>query len=122
MAQRIKRGDIVVVIAGKDKGKRGRVVSMGRDADRIVVEGVNKVTRHLKRNPQNPSEGGRVEREAPIHISNVMPWSDKDEKGVRVRSGIDKGEKVRVSVASGEVIQAAASSINTDDKQEGGDD
>ena len=51
-----------------------------------------------------------------------MPWSDKDQKGVRVRSGVDKGKKVRVSVASGEVIHAAASSINTDDKQEGGED
>ncbi|MCB9831887.1 MAG: 50S ribosomal protein L24 [Planctomycetes bacterium] len=122
MAQRIKRGDIVVVIAGKDKGKRGRVVSVGRDAERIVVEGVNKVVRHLKRNPNNPSEGGRVEREAPIHISNVMPWSDKDQKGVRVRSGVDKGKKVRISAASGEVLRAASSSINTGDKEEGGDE
>lgn len=121
MAQRIKTGDIVVVIAGKDKGKRGRVVSMSRDADRVVVEGVNKVIKHLKRNPQNPSAGGRVEREAALHISNVMPWSDKDGKGVRVRSGVEKGKKVRISAKSGAVLHAAASSISTEDKQEGGD-
>lgn len=120
MAQRIKRNDIVVVIAGKDKGKRGRVVSMSRDADRIIVEGVNMVTRHLRRNPQNPSEGGRVEREAPIHISNVMPYSEDDGKGVRVRAGEDNGKKVRVSVASGKPLRGGSAKV-TEDKEDGED-
>ena len=72
MAARIRKDDIVVITAGKDKGKRGRVVSISADADRVVVEGVNMITRHLPKNPQNPSEGGRKEMEASIHISNVM--------------------------------------------------
>ncbi len=107
MATRIKVGDTVVVTAGKDKGKRGRVQRILKCKERCIVEGVNKVTRHKRRDPQNPSAGGRVEGEAALHISNVMPWSDKDGKGVRVRMGEQKGKKVRLSVASGDVLTAA---------------
>ncbi len=108
MAARIKKDDIVIVIAGKDKGRQGRVLQVMPEADRVVVQGVNIQVRHLKQNPQDPSQGGRKEREAPIHISNVMPWSDKDGKGVRVRAGEAKGKKVRVSAASGARIVAHA--------------
>lgn len=105
--QRIKVGDEVVISAGKDKGKRGRVLQILKAKDRVVVEGVNTITRHLKRNPRNPSEGGRQERSAPIHLSNVMPWSDKDGKGVRVRSEGEGRAKHRISSKSGATLTAA---------------
>ena len=108
MPARIRRDDVVVITAGKDKGKQGRVLKVLADEDRVLVEGINKVTKHRKANPQNPAEGGRVEREAPIHISNVMPWSDKDKKGVRVRFQDEQGKLVRVSAASGAKITAVA--------------
>ena len=115
MAQRIKVGDTVVITAGKDKGKRGRVQRILKSKDRCIVEGINKVTRHKRRDPQNPSAGGRVEEEAPLHISNVMPWSDNDGKGVRVKMGEENGTKVRISVASGEVLAAAPVAVADDD-------
>lgn len=107
MSQRIKAGDEVVVISGKDKGKRGRVLRLLKDKDRVVVEGINIVTRHLKRDPRNPREGGRQERPAPIHISKVMPWSDDDAKGVRVRYEGEGTEKHRVSASSGKTLTSA---------------
>lgn len=94
--------------AGKDKGKRGRVLRVTKDRERAVVEGINVVVRHRKANPQDPARGGRSEMEAPIHVSNLMPWSDKDGKGVRVRFEMDGEEKIRVSAASGEKIVAGA--------------
>ena len=103
---RIKTNDEVVVIRGKDKGKRGRVLRVLRAKNRVVVEGVNTVIRHLKRNPQNPQAGGRQERSAPIHISNVMPWSDADGKAVRVNSDGTGRDKHRIS-SSGKVLSAA---------------
>lgn len=114
MAQRIRKDDMVVVTAGKDKGKRGRVLSISKYGDRVIVEGVNKVTRHLRKNPQNPSEGGRKEQEASIHISNVMPWSDKEQKGVRVRSQGEGKNKVRVSTKTGDVIASASAPAASD--------
>lgn len=118
MARRIKKDDEVVVIAGKDKGKRGRVLAVQYEKDRAVVEGVNMKTRHLRRNPQNPAEGGRVENEASIHLSNLMPWSDSDNKGVRVGFEDNKeGKKHRVSRASGAPIgtETATSAKKKDD-------
>ena len=103
---RIKDNDDVLVIRGKDKGKRGRVLRVLRAKNRVVVEGVNIIVRHLKRNPQNPQAGGRQERSAPIHISNVMPWSDADGKAVRVHSDGAGREKHRVS-STGKVLSAA---------------
>lgn len=115
MAARIKKDDIVVVTAGKDKGKRGRVLSIAADADFVLVEGVNMVTRHLRKNPQNPSEGGRKEQEAPIHISNVMPWSEKEQKGVRVRFQGEGKSKVRVSASSGDPIESPRAGTASDE-------
>ena len=117
MATRIKVGDTVVITAGKDKGKRGRVQRILKNRDRCIVEGINKVTRHKRRDPNNPANSGRVEEEAPLHISNVMPWSDKDGKGVRVRMGEEKGKKVRLSASSGEVLVAAPVAAAEDDKK-----
>lgn len=104
---RIKANDEVVVIRGKDKGKRGRVLSVQRAKNRVVVEGVNIIVRHLKRNPQNPQAGGRQERPGPIHMSNVMPYSDDAGKGVRVRSTGSGREKHRVTSTDGKPVTAA---------------
>ncbi len=84
MAARIRKDDMVVVIAGDHKGARGKVLRVLRDKDRVVVEGVNMVYRHVRKSRQNP-QGGRVQKEAPIHISNVMPLDPRADRGVRVR-------------------------------------
>lgn len=104
MAARIKKGDKVVVIAGKDKGARGEVTQILREQDRVVVEGVNRIKRHQK--PMPPyQEGGIIEKEAPIHISNVMLVDPSTDKPTRVKAGNDdEGKKVRIAVKSGTVI------------------
>ena len=102
MAARIRKDDMVVVIAGRDRGMRGKVLRMVED--RVFVEGVNLVKRHQRAN-QFGQQSGIIEKEAPIHISNVMPLDSKDDKPTRVRAGEDKdGKKVRVAVTSGAVI------------------
>jgi large subunit ribosomal protein L24 len=103
---KIRTNDEVVVITGRDRGKRGRVLRVLPDKGRVIVEGVNVVTRHLRRNPQNPQVGGRVQRPASIHVSNVQLWSAGDGKGVRVRMKGEGREKVRVSVKTGEPVKA----------------
>jgi large subunit ribosomal protein L24 len=104
MGSRIKKDDQVIVITGKDKGTKGRVLSVLREVDRVLVEGVNKVKRHTKPTPKNP-QGGIIEREQPIHLSNVMVLDAKEDKGTRVKMGTDKdGKKIRLSVRSGTAL------------------
>ncbi len=100
---RVKKGDTVVVIAGKDKGKKGTVVKVMPKANRVLVEGVNMITKHQKPTAVNP-QGGIVNKEASIHISNVMPLDPETGKGTRVRYEVKEGKKVRVSVKSGKEI------------------
>ncbi len=105
MANRIKKGDQVVVNAGKDKGKQGEVVRV--DGDRVVVANVNIVKRHTKPNPQAGVAGGVVEREASIHISNVNVLNPASGKGDRVGFKVlEDGRKLRVFRSSGEAIDA----------------
>ncbi len=105
MANRIKKGDQVVVTAGKDKGKQGEVVRV--DGDRVVVSNVNVVKRHTKPNPQAGQAGGVVEREASIHISNVMPFNPATGKGERIGFKVlEDGRKLRVFRSSGEAFDA----------------
>ena len=105
MANRIKKGDQVVVIAGKDKGKQGDVVRV--DGDRVVVSNVNVVKRHTKPNPQAGVAGGVVEREASIHISNVNVLNPASGKGERVGFKVlEDGRKLRVFRSSGEALDA----------------
>jgi len=101
---KIHTNDEVLVIAGKDRGKHGRVIRVLKDKGKVVVDGVNIIVRHMRRNPQNPSSGGRVKRPAPIDVSNVMAWSAAEEKAVRVRYEGSGKTKHRVSVASGKVL------------------
>ena len=100
---RVKKGDTVVVIAGKDKGKKGTVTKVFTKANRVLVEGVNVITKHQKPTAMNP-QGGIINKEAPIHISNVMPLDPETGKGTRVRFEVKDGKKVRVSVKSGKEI------------------
>ncbi|RDY25937.1 50S ribosomal protein L24 [Romboutsia weinsteinii] len=100
---RVKKGDTVVVIAGKDKGKKGSVVKVFPKANRVLVEGVNVITKHQKPSAMNP-QGGIINKEAPVHISNVMPLDPETGKGTRVRTEMKDGKKVRVAVKSGKEI------------------
>lgn len=96
----VRKGDDVVVTAGNERGKRGRVVRVDHKNRRVVVEGVNKRVKHLKKTPQNP-QGGRVEREFPIAAASVLLWSEKARKGVRTKFEVHGGKKVRVGVPCG---------------------
>lgn len=99
MAAKIKKGDTVVVTTGRDKGKKGEVLSVHPDEDKVVVEGVNVQKRHVKANvrPSMP-QGGILERPGKIHVSNVKLYSDSLGKGVRVGFDVDSdGNKVRVA-------------------------
>ena len=100
---RIKKGDQVLVTAGKNKGQKGEVLRVSDD--RVVVQNINIVKRHTKPNPQANQPGGVVEREGPIHISNVMLLNAATGKGERVGYKVlEDGRKVRVFRSSGEVI------------------
>ena len=100
---KIKKGDKVVVLSGKDKGKHGEVtMSMPKDS-KVVVSGVNIATRHKKATQQNP-QGGLERREAPMHVSKVAIEDPKTGKPTRVRFETRDGKKVRIAVKSGELI------------------
>ena len=104
MALRIKTDDEVIVISGKDKGAKGKVLRVDPAADRVVVAGVNIRTKHVKPLPGSTEPGGIVKEEAPVHVSNVALIDPKDGKATRVRTEVRDGNKVRVAVRSGEVI------------------
>src|SRR5690348_16015516 len=99
MAARIKKDDVVFVRSGDDKGKTGKVLRLVGE-DKVVVEGVNVVWKHLKPTQQN-QRGGRIQKEAPLHISKVQPVDPKTGKGARVKFTTRDGEKRRVAVKSG---------------------
>ena len=108
--RKIKKGDNVVVISGKDKGKTGKVTRVSREDDRVVVAGINLIKRHTRPTPRNPS-GGIIEREQAIHASKVMPVDPKTGKGTRVRfKTLDDGKKIRIAAKSGDEILVVAES------------
>jgi large subunit ribosomal protein L24 len=102
---RIKKGDEVVVIAGKDRGKRGTVLKIINDIDAVVVENVNMSKRHTKGNPMQGTAGGIVEKEMPIHMSNIAIWNpvlnQPDRLGIRK---LEDGKKVRFFKKNNEVV------------------
>ncbi|HEY9347549.1 MAG TPA: 50S ribosomal protein L24 [Inquilinus sp.] len=103
MAAKIKKGDQVVVLAGRDKGKKGEVIEVRPADDRVVVRGVNIVKRHTRQSAK--TQGGIVEQEAALHVSNVAHADPKSGKPTRVGfKTLEDGRKVRVAKASGEVI------------------
>ena len=97
----LKTGDNVQVIAGKDKGRTGKIVRIDREKARVVVEGVNMVTKHVK--PQGPEQPGRIDKfEAPIHYSNVLLYNEKSSRGERIRIQLnDDGSKTRIFTKTG---------------------
>ena len=100
----IRREDTVMVISGKDKGRTGRVITVDWKRERLLIEGVNMVTRHTKPNAAN-QKGGLIKIEAPVHYSNVQLYNPTLERGVRVKiQTSDAGVKNRVCVKSGEVL------------------
>lgn len=101
----IKKSDTVIVISGKDRGKKGKVLQVNKKTERVIVEGVNMVTKHQKPT-QKVQQGGIIHQEAAIHVSNVMIYDTKVKAGTRVKHQIlENGKKVRVSVKSGETIE-----------------
>jgi large subunit ribosomal protein L24 len=100
MSRHIRTGDTVVVTAGRDKGKTGRVLRILTKKERVVVEGVNRVWKHVRPTQRNP-QGGRLQKDAPIHLSNVMPLDPTSGKGTRIRTETRDGQKHRIAVKSG---------------------
>lgn len=99
----VKKGDEVIVIAGKDKGKTGKVIQVIPSQEKVVVEGVAIVKRHTKPTQKMP-QGGIIEKEAAIHVSNVMPFCSTCKKGVRVAHTIENGTKTRVCRKCGKTL------------------
>lgn len=102
---KIIRDDEVVVLAGKDKGRRGRVRKVV-DADRVIVAGINMIKKHTRPNPQAGVQGGIVEREAPIQVSNVAIFNPQTSRADRVGFRVEEGRKVRIYKSTGMVIGA----------------
>lgn len=101
---RIKKGDEVIVIAGRDKGRRGTVLRIFDD-ERVLVENINVVKKHQRPNPQRGVAGGIVEKEMPLHASNVMLWNPVAKKGDRVGvRTLEDGKKVRYFKSNNEVV------------------
>jgi large subunit ribosomal protein L24 len=100
----VKKGDIVVIISGRDKGKKGKVLAAIPKANRVIVEGVHMLTKHKKPSAQL-QQGGIIHQEGTIDVSNVMLYCNKDKTGVRVGYNLlENGEKVRVCKKCGEVL------------------
>lgn len=104
MARKIRRDDEVIVLAGKDKGKTGKVVKVLTEEDRLIVEGVNLVKKHQKPNPQLEVPGGIVEKEASIHVSNVAIVNPATGKADRVGFRFEDEKKVRFFKSNGELV------------------
>ena len=100
---KLRVGDTVQVIAGSDKGKTGEVIQILRKENRVIVEGVNMVTKHIKPSQADP-EGGIVTREAPIHASNVAYYDSKAKKPVKIGYKVEDGNKVRINKTTGAVL------------------
>ena len=103
--RKIKKNDQIIVLTGKCKGMLGTVVRVDREADKVVVEGVNMVKKHVKPNPQKGVEGGIVEKEAAIHVSNVAIYNPTTKKADRVGvKTLENGKRVRMYKSNNEVI------------------
>ena len=102
---RIKKGDDVIITAGKDKGRRGTVLNTNDESDRVLVEGINVVRKHQKPNPNAGVQGGIVEQERPVHVSNVMLFNPATGKGDRIGiKTLEDGRRVRFFKSNNEVV------------------
>ena len=104
MANKIRRDDEIIVLAGKDKGKQGKVLKVIPAANRLIVEGVNLIKKHTKPNPQLGEAGGIVEKEASIHVSNVAIFNSKTGKADRVGFRLEGEKKVRFFKSDGKLV------------------
>lgn len=105
--QKIKKGDVVIVTAGKDKGRTGSVLQVVKDSGKVLVENVNKVKRHVKPNPNVGEPGGIVEQERPLDMSNVMHYNSSTKKGEKVGiKTLEDGRKVRYFKSNGESLDS----------------
>ncbi len=103
--RKLKKGDEVVILAGKDKGKRGVVLKVMQELEKIIVENINMVKRHSKGNPMQGTPGGIIEKEMPLDISNVAIWNPVSEKADRVGFKVlEDGQKVRFFKSNDEVV------------------
>lgn len=101
--KRLKVGDLVQVISGKERGKQGRITRILTEDNKVIVEGLNTVTRHQRPTPRN-QEGGKITKEAPIHASNVMPVDPGTGKPTRVKIRVDEeGTKTRIGKSGGAI-------------------
>jgi len=104
--KKIRKGDLVVLIAGRDKGRKGTVIEV-LDHDRVRIEGVNMAKKHQRPNPQAGVQGGIIEREAPLHVSNVMILNPTTQKGDRIGfRTLENGRKVRVFKSNKEMVDS----------------
>ncbi|NQZ07086.1 MAG: 50S ribosomal protein L24 [Algicola sp.] len=104
MAAKIRRNDEIIVITGKDKGKRGKVRSVLTGKDKVIVEGINMVKKHVKPNPQLQEPGGILDKEAPIHVSNIAIYNADAGKADRVGFRLEDGKKVRFFKSNNELV------------------
>lgn len=103
---KIRQDDEVIIIAGKDKGRRGKVLKVLPDAGKVLVGGVNMVKKHVRPNPQRNVQGGIVEQEAALDISNVAIYNNSTDKADRVAYKVEDGKKVRIFKSNGEIVGA----------------
>jgi large subunit ribosomal protein L24 len=115
---RIRKGDLVEVVAGNDRGKRGRVLRVIPDRDRIVVEGINVRWKHMRKSQKTP-QGGRIQRELPIHASNVMFFDEASGTRSRLGSGVVDGKKARILRKGGAPVGAAPAAAGKEKKASG---
>ena len=99
---KLKKGDDVIVIAGKDKGKTGKITKILPSKEKAIVANINKVKKNQK--PDNNQAGGIIEKDMPIHISNLSYYDSKNKKGSRIGFKIENGKKTRISKSTGEVV------------------
>ena len=116
MAVHVRKNDMVVVISGDHRGARGKVRQVDLKRNRVIVEGVNQVFRHVRRTQRNP-QGGRIQKEAPIHISNVLPFDPGSGKGLRVHFEVEQDESRRV--VSKRRVNSAGTTLHTLTRVEG---
>ena len=112
---RIRKDDLVEVIAGNDRGKRGRVLKLISKKDRVLVQGINLRWKHMRKSQQSP-QGGRVKKEIPIHISNVMPVDEATDTRARVAAKFVDGKKIRVAAKTGNELGSSAPAASKKDK------
>ena len=101
---RLRKGDLVEVLTGKDRKKRGKILEVNRATGRVIVQGVQMIKRHTRPNPQRNIKGGIAEREGSVHASNLMVVASENNKRSRIGSKIVDGNRVRVAINTGEVL------------------